>query len=302
MLSLYDRLLAVMSYKKRPTEVRESEAKYKNKPTEIKELEVKIRSPKTRLASMLVTPAAFSIPELLENILRHLPPIDILRHQRVCRHWHTVITTSTSLQQALFFRAKVGAQEPQFNPLLQSLFPPMFDSKTVIPSMYEHYIDQIYEMSWYKNIERRKNVLREDASWQRMFPIQPPAKIDKLLFQWSCGCAGGSKSVVLLDKAQREQEPGAKMGFVFDVLVAMLDAYSGEYFFVLWDVSPRDTGFGNCITMYESHGVECFGDPFPVGRTETTGLRIRDYPAQSGSGVASPYWDDIHPENSSNEW
>ena len=45
---------------------------------------------------------ALSVPELLELILLHLPPKDLLMSQRVDRYWQETIRNSASLQKALF--------------------------------------------------------------------------------------------------------------------------------------------------------------------------------------------------------
>ncbi|KAL4809611.1 hypothetical protein BDV18DRAFT_157360 [Aspergillus unguis] len=51
------------------------------------------------------TTVALSIPELLETILLHLEITDLLvSAQRVSKHWLIIITGSTRLQQALFFK------------------------------------------------------------------------------------------------------------------------------------------------------------------------------------------------------
>ncbi|KAK4902923.1 hypothetical protein LTR27_000862 [Elasticomyces elasticus] len=44
----------------------------------------------------------FAIPELLEEILLHLPFIDLLFSQRVCKIWHSVVSGSSKIQKALF--------------------------------------------------------------------------------------------------------------------------------------------------------------------------------------------------------
>ncbi|OJJ30464.1 hypothetical protein ASPWEDRAFT_46060 [Aspergillus wentii DTO 134E9] len=48
---------------------------------------------------------AFLIPEILENILLHTDMCTLLTSaQRVCHHWHNLITESHNLQAALFFK------------------------------------------------------------------------------------------------------------------------------------------------------------------------------------------------------
>jgi len=284
--------------------------------------------------------AVFSISELLENILWHLPLQKILIFQRVCRHWKHIITTSSSFQELLFFRVKAGSQDgPKLNPLLRLLFPPLFDISAFVREKNDatlgyyakgHSVKEIYQLPWYKDIVRRKSVLREDASWRKMFPVQPPAKIDELMIEWCCGCARSTESRVIANKYQHEQEAGAKMGLVFDVLVAMMDASGyrgGDGFFIMWGMFPPppvrtdgpynyyrsflsmksvmdywngNTHAGNYITIYENHSVECYGNPFAwEGGTSCTGLRIKDYPVRrcSRARVTSQLWDKLQPSH-----
>ncbi|KAK5714980.1 hypothetical protein LTR15_010396 [Elasticomyces elasticus] len=44
----------------------------------------------------------FATPEILEAILLHLPLIDLLFSQKVCRTWKAVVDTSPSIKKALF--------------------------------------------------------------------------------------------------------------------------------------------------------------------------------------------------------
>ncbi|KAF2646711.1 hypothetical protein P280DRAFT_475553 [Massarina eburnea CBS 473.64] len=95
-----------------------------------------------------------STTELLELILTHLPLPDILTSaQRVCRTWHSVISTSPTLQTMLFFRPVLSSFEascptttttthphpfvpaPNFtvNPFLATAFPFLLNPNKSIP-------------------------------------------------------------------------------------------------------------------------------------------------------------------------
>ncbi|TKA71628.1 hypothetical protein B0A49_03031 [Cryomyces minteri] len=63
----------------------------------------------------LLTPSqrVVNIVELLEQILLHLPMVDLLLAQRVCRRWRALIIHSVHLQRALFLRpAPSGPLKP----------------------------------------------------------------------------------------------------------------------------------------------------------------------------------------------
>ncbi|KAF3939094.1 hypothetical protein ABW19_dt0210186 [Dactylella cylindrospora] len=65
---------------------------------------------------VLVTQRVFAIPELLEQILLDLPMRTLLLSQRVNTTFHTVIKTSSKIQEALFFKALPNSHgEPDFN-------------------------------------------------------------------------------------------------------------------------------------------------------------------------------------------
>jgi hypothetical protein len=254
--------------------------------------------------------SVFAIPELLECIFHQLPLGEILRVQRICRQWRDIITDLPSLQEALFFRPKTDRlHEPEFNPLLQSLFPPLFDMTAVnYSSMHEE--DEIKALPWYKDLNRRSSVLMEDASWRKMYPVQPPAKIDEIVLNASCGCDSVDDSLIIAKNHQHEQEDGAKMGLLFDALVAILDAYDYTGFFIIWGMFPvlkangqtdddghkwltdrkqhgkEHTGLGNFITMYETHNEECFAIPYTY-EIHATGLRIREFQGQQKHSIAN---------------
>jgi len=57
--------------------------------------------------------AVFDTYELLEHVLWHLPPLSLLRFQRVCKPWKTVIDRSVCIQEALFFREWTVEPDPE---------------------------------------------------------------------------------------------------------------------------------------------------------------------------------------------
>ncbi|RKH10456.1 F-box protein, partial [Corallococcus sp. CA041A] len=73
--------------------------------------------------------AVLHLPEILECILIHLTPRDLLvSAQRVCRDWQSVITRSPELHKHLFFVGHHGSPfaEKHKNPLLREAFGPQF--------------------------------------------------------------------------------------------------------------------------------------------------------------------------------
>ncbi|KAH6682745.1 hypothetical protein B0J14DRAFT_646978 [Halenospora varia] len=166
--------------------------------------------------------AVLSTVELLEAIFLQLPLQDLLVNaQRVNRMWNVEIKTSATLQQKLFFQAwpENRTGESERNSLLEAVFPPWFGGIELIgvskPRRRRNYYGSFEDMKWTADAESRKAVLRKDASWRRMFPMQPPPRyLDVTKYchgqmgDWTvCGEAHfpyGLRMAVLYDLAEEE--------------------------------------------------------------------------------------------------
>ncbi|KAE8384803.1 hypothetical protein BDV23DRAFT_176745 [Aspergillus alliaceus] len=117
----------------------------------------------------------FTIPELLEQILLQTDPQTLLTSaQQVSQTWHTLIITSTPLQQSLFFkpttaRPKNNPRTP--NPFLPKIWSRLFRKRLTshpTPSTNYHYTlppaDPLDEALF----------LHPTATWRRMLVQQPP--------------------------------------------------------------------------------------------------------------------------------
>ncbi|ORY12097.1 hypothetical protein BCR34DRAFT_600852 [Clohesyomyces aquaticus] len=112
-------------------------------------------------------------PELAEAILLQMTARDLLQAQRISRYIKILIQSSPRLQQALFFRAAPASKKWFVNPLLRESFLPWI----VIPhpevrSLPSH--EDLERLDWTFTPERKDAFLRPEASWRRMFLIQPP--------------------------------------------------------------------------------------------------------------------------------
>jgi hypothetical protein len=232
------------------------------------------------LATVLLT------PELLEAVLFQLSLQDLLRAQRVCHLWRDVIILSPALQQKLFFQPlSMTDHQPRFNQLLQQLFPPFF-LFTQLPDKenFNNFIDpsEIRNLDWYKDDHRRSGLLQPEASWRRMFPVQPPARIEEVVINLpGCGCGRWDikKIGVISDEFQHLQEKGASMGLIWDISVQLLDDNPVGSFFVQWHMfsalpehendSSRDVEDGNGklqVTVHTVHTWHCMRAEFvPCG-------------------------------------
>ena len=137
-------------------------------------------------------------------------------------------------------QVRCKAYAPRLNPLLQTLFPPFF-KLTELPAWCEYPIPaEIHELRWYQNEKTRSAVLRPEASWRKMYPVQPPAKIVGVKTAGSCGCAWERGEAKLGDPFHQLQENGATMGLIYDVLIYLVEGVGrqGGGFFVEWHMFP----------------------------------------------------------------
>lgn len=131
------------------------------------------------------------VPELLEQVLLYLTQAEILQLQRVSHFWLDAISGSPSLQQKLFFQplppSKAAGRLPEFNPIVEALFPFLFKPETILflgPWLYSDMAAETIQ-HWAGDLARRQAVLRPEASWRLMLPVQPAAPIDGVLqSQW----------------------------------------------------------------------------------------------------------------------
>ena len=185
--------------------------------------------------SYSVKSAFLSTTEILELILFALPTRDLLLAQRVCKQWQQLITQSPQLQRKLFFRASPASEtEPQFNDLLMEVFPPLFhfdafESRFQMPGFHH-----LKELPWFQDEERRDSVINPIASWRYMFPVQPPAKLDKVIRRIHAQRGDSERSGELASDLQEDQSDGVKMGLLYDVLVGA----GGYQLFIRWHMVP----------------------------------------------------------------
>lgn len=124
----------------------------------------------------------FSILELLETILLHLPQCTLFHAQRVNRTFHTLIINSPAIQQALFFRAKPTTGQLvnyEQNALLCQSFPDWFQLRSSSLHRFAKQMrrDAFDRLDWNQSEEKKRAYARRDASWRRMLVLQPPATL-----------------------------------------------------------------------------------------------------------------------------
>ena len=193
----------------------------------------------------------FNSPELLEAVLLQLPQSSLLQIQTVCRRWRYAINDSPALQQKLFLRPVLSQNRPpEINPLLRGLFPPLFRLQRC-PTLSDLgdldrwnmiTIQEMRELDWFKNTSQRSRVLREDASWRSMFPVQPPAPIGKVIRGENCDGYILLEHAVISSQFESSQVRGAPMGLIYDVLTQELVDNPAGSIFVEWHMFPFSQG------------------------------------------------------------
>ena len=96
-----------------------------------------------RPSIMLPSTKTFAIPELLEMILEHSTPQDLLLWQRVNKIWRAAIQGSPLIQEKLSFRVNVCKDEHEVD---RALWNPLFHFSRLLPSQSQIYInDQAFD-------------------------------------------------------------------------------------------------------------------------------------------------------------
>lgn len=155
-------------------------------------------------------------PELLEAILLYLPLRDLLHSQRVSCQFQAAVTSSPSIQRALFFRAnrrKLGPQEWEINPLLREAFLPWFlypKSEMDLPKF-----GTFEFLDWNSSEQKQIAYARPEASWRRMFLIQPPPqKLTVKQYHNSMGGDSEAAGELLFDA---DENDGVRMDVLYDI-------------------------------------------------------------------------------------
>jgi hypothetical protein len=134
------------------------------------------------------TQRVFATPEITVAIFLLLPARDLLVNiQRVSKAWQTAIK-SPIFQRLLFLEPwpKGWIQDPEFNPLLLEAFPQFFTHASKCDPHHcppaDHWLCEVWpqeslaKTAWARNDESIEAYQRKEASWRKMFPVQPPVK------------------------------------------------------------------------------------------------------------------------------
>ena len=113
--------------------------------------------------------SVFAVPELLECVLLQLPTRNLLHAQKVCKQWRHVITTSPSIQKALFLRA--GTTSDVTGAVARDLDIINITTVSVTPNplILSSFIPGLLTL--------QRKVLAQDAATHGMYFSQPPAKM-----------------------------------------------------------------------------------------------------------------------------
>ncbi|VUC35952.1 unnamed protein product [Clonostachys rosea] len=186
----------------------------------------------------------FTTPEIFERILLNLDIRELLFAQLVHTHFKTFIEQSNTLQRTLFFAPDPTRTTPELHPILKRRFPALLSLK--IPDCV-HYLNKLHDtictMDWYTDEFYRERMLRESASWRRMFPVQPPAKLDSIKIYTYDYCIHNIPRCIpaqLGSQYQQLQETGIKMGLLYDLVVHLNSANPYPMIYIHWQMFPME--------------------------------------------------------------
>jgi hypothetical protein len=157
------------------------------------------------------------------------------------------------LQQKLFFAPDPTRTTPELHPILKRRFPVLFSLKKPddVDSFYE-FNKIICNLDWYTDEFYRERMLHENASWRRMFPVQPPAKLELIkIFSHHeyLNRFGRCVPAQLGSQHQHLQETGIKMGLLYDLVVHFNAENPVPRIYIHWQMFstgkevPRDRSF-----------------------------------------------------------
>jgi len=211
------------------------------------------------------------VDELLELILSFLDPRTLLLAQRVNQRYKDLITTSPSLQMALFFRPRDQEKQPvlidqrqrpykyvRHNELLSWAFPTFF--KIPDNDSYErNNFRSFRQFPWVKSQESTAAFRRKEASWRNMLLCDPPIARSSLKMLYSGMVAERCKEASLCC-----DDGGLRMGELYDHLQYHVVEWGARgnpdvSFEVQWPVlrrkqNQKDSGRGH--RMYVCDGKE----------------------------------------------
>lgn len=191
----------------------------------------------------------WEIPELLEQVLLHLTQGEILHVQRVCHFWLYIICDSPLLQQKLFFQplppSKASEKPPEFNPIAEALFPFLFEPHPFLSGWLVKREAERTIRHWNEDPARREAVLRPEASWRRMLPLQPAAPIDGFVMnEWNVKDSSTVLEWGEVDPSRHASNvasrwdlgDNASMGLLYDIVVSHLDSERNAATCVQWNM------------------------------------------------------------------
>ncbi|QSZ30691.1 hypothetical protein DSL72_000249 [Monilinia vaccinii-corymbosi] len=149
----------------------------------------------------------FSTPELLTEVLSHLPQACLfLQVPLVCKSWAMALT-SPELERALCFRPAMRKGPTTWSSLLEKQFGIFFDF-THVPNGRVLGPDAFDVLSWKRNLEAFK---RADASWRNILVFQPPC------YALAIERVKHSRGGLLCETTTLPCPDGLRMGMVWDI-------------------------------------------------------------------------------------
>jgi hypothetical protein len=188
----------------------------------------------------------FGTPELFEAILLSLSEKELLVVQRVHTHFRNTITQSALIQQRLFLAPAPPTTPPRLNPVLTPLFPPLFSLKRPKTTAMLNSLGRISSyQDWFLDPFYREVFLRPEASWRKMYPVQPPSKLTSVRIYPYDGCIPSRYSTMVATLGSEHkhiQDGGLTMATLWDLLAYMDTLQPLVTIFLHYRMLPLENG------------------------------------------------------------
>jgi hypothetical protein len=223
-----------------------------------------------RVLSFAPVSAVFATPELLETILSYVDIRTLLTSvQRVCHHWHIIVTNSPLLQRLLYFRPQLQhhafSDGPQHtsqedhpdrvpNPLLKEAFPSFYILGRFVGGCHDREAFEMMRMSASPALTQA--FMQPKASWRFMLITQPPVmKLGCWMTeQPTCGELPVEQFKILdfaipslpNSNTHCPSSGGLRMGKLYDMISRWMGTPSRPSFTIYWtphDVNTLKGGF-----------------------------------------------------------
>ncbi|GKZ37432.1 hypothetical protein AbraIFM66950_008982 [Aspergillus brasiliensis] len=187
---------------------------------------------------------ALAIFEIVEMILVRLSFVDLLRVERVCRSWRMIMHESIAIRRALFLDHSLvtSTEGPELNPFFSMWFCPTYYCEYSGDYFIQHGPSK--KFSWFEDEKKRDIILRERASWRRMWPSTVPVYLEAVSLHTSDEDPGpGIREHVDLEREHsllNSDTNGLTLNGFMEAVVSLMNHSKSPEFNIYWKKTEDD--------------------------------------------------------------